>query len=588
MARYALNVINPTNWQSQDGVLVYVSPPEEAQHLAELQAKNAQETVDFRIDAAILSALENAKRSSAKLAEHAIAYAKRLETAVDISEHALWSQRNTIVSASMIVARDGTDELLDEHEEWLRRVFAKTFHETDHDSTRALRDGVRFNPVAIATLGIIYLWQRRRHQADRDTLLDLAGHGAAEAAHGFGAGLQVIREMDPRLIPALLRCALTAQVQPAHNWKTPQGKKAADYARHRERVNAAIAAERAWLGDEAVEPTWPRFPAHIVYVKHGIRIGGDDDPEQTLIATDAANDELRSHSAAIWVRQLTHGLAMQHLRWLAEFVKAYAQWTANANGAGCEPHVDIDNRPGEWNSIFIRLLAHTFTCMTPDDAAAEVMRAVTVPDESFFDIAAELVPAIDDIYFSVLGNDLNMVLRLRGIITDRLMASDGWRRERDRTELSVEMHIGPAIGALFFNYYHGFRGARCYLLGKGIDQVDPFLSQITRMIEDGPVPFTALLTMNLLEVSPKSAHAGFFLSSALVWLRRQPDNTRLWVDGGLGFRLANWLEALAGSDASFTLAGSPFRAQMDDVLARLIKVGVAEAYSVERAFAHAT
>lgn len=54
---------------------------------------------------------------------------------------------------------------------------------------------------------------------------------------------------------------------------------------------------------------------------------------------------------------------------------------------------------------------------------------------------------------------------------------------------------------------------------------------------DGPVPFTALLTMNLLEVSNKSEHMSFFLSSALTWLRRQPDHTRLWVDTGLGVRL---------------------------------------------------
>ena len=82
---------------------------------------------------------------------------------------------------------------------------------------------------------------------------------------------------------------------------------------------------------------------------------------------------------------------------------------------------------------------------------------------------------------------------------------------------------------------------------KGIDQVDPFLPQLATLIEQGPVPFTGLLTMNLVEVSPRTAHAAFLLSSALTWLRRQPTNTLLWVDGGLGARVALWLEAIVVS-----------------------------------------
>src|SRR4051794_2247241 len=102
------------------------------------------------------------------------------------------------------------------------------------------------------------------------------------------------------------------------------------------------------------------------------------------------------------------------------------------------------------------------------------------------------------------------------------------------------------------------------------------------------VPFTALLTMNLLEVSHKPEHTGFFLSSALTWLRRQPSNTLLWVDGGLGARLAKWLESVTGSDVSLRSATHPLRAQMDDVLARLVQVGVAEAHRVEQSLAQAT
>jgi hypothetical protein len=164
--------------------------------------------------------------------------------------------------------------------------------------------------------------------------------------------------------------------------------------------------------------------------------------------------------------------------------------------------------------------------------------------------------------------------------------SAGWKRERDRSEQRVELWIGPAIGTLFFNSYTSVSGARCYLLAKGIDQVEPFLPQLARLIEEGPVPFTAMLTMNMLEVSKKPEHAGFFLSSTVTWLRRQPGNAQLWVDDGLGARLAKWLEAVTMSDASLRAATHPLRAQIDDVLARLVRVGVAEAHRVEQLLAN--
>lgn len=584
MARYALNLIDPANWQPNDGGLTYISPQEEAEHVAKLQAASAPQMKDAHIEAAIQNVLENRERSSPELAIHAVAYAKRLESAADTPEDVLRSRTTAIVSAAMITVRDGADQLLDEHEGWVRGVFAKAFAANEHDVGSSMRDGIRFNSVAIATFGLIYLWLRRGREADRDALLDIAGRDAAEAAQGFGAGLEIVRDLDRRVIPAVLRCALAAQIRPMHKWDDPEENKAAEYARYRERMAKVIAAERAWLRGDAEEPTWSPFPPQAIYFKRGLRIGGDEAP-QPEVARAPDNDELRSQSAALWVRQLARGAGSGDLEWLTAFVMAYAEWTANANGAGLGPQTEINDRLSDWNAIFYRLLACSFVRLTPEDATTEVMRAIAVPDASFFDIAVELVRAIDDLYFNGLGLDLNLTLRLRSLVVERLLNAAGWQRERGRSELSVEMGIGPTIGVLFFNDYTPFSGARCYLRTKGIEQVDPFLPQLTRMIDDGPVPFTALLTMNLLEVSRKPEHTGFFLTSALTWLQRQPRNALLWVDGGLGARLAKWLESVTTSEASLRSAASPLRAQMDDVLARLVQVGVPEAHRVERLLA---
>ncbi len=580
MARYALNLTDPANWSSVDGGRAYISPPEEARHIEALQEKHAAHTQDVQIDAAIQGVLEDSTRSSHEFAEQAVAYTQRLSTVTDSPEDVLRSRTNAIVSAAMVLSRDGSDRLLDQHEEWARNVFAPTFATTNHIAGSGGPDGIRFNPVAIATLGLIHLWQRRGREGDCIALLELAGREDSLAAHGFGGGITVLREIDPRLASALLRCALTAQVQPSWVRQDTEEIKATKQAQHKERVAGAIQAELAWLNNVGPEPTWPIFPPPMISVQRGLRIGGNDHAARRAPAV-MPSDQLHSQRAATWIKQLTRDSGPDDLDCIVSFVDAYADWTAAANGAGHQPEAKIEGRMGEWNSVFFSLLARAFAAMTPDQVATHVARSVAVPDESFFDVANELVRMIDQVHFNGSGLDIDMAVRLRSLLADRLVQTAGWRRECDSSELSVEMHIGSAIAALFFNNYSLFTGSSCDLLAKGIDQVEPFLPELSRLITDGPVPFTGLLTMSLLEVSPRSAHLSFFLSSSITWIKRQPTNTQLWIDVGLGTRVAKWLETVFGIDATLRDPSHPLRSQMEDVLARLVQAGVADAHRVE-------
>ena len=583
MARYALNLTDRTNWRPKDGGLAYYSPPDEAQHLADLQAVHAPQAENFSIDAAIQTVLEDPARSSNELAERAVAYAKRLQGA-DTPEDALRSRTNAIASAAMMVARDSSDQSLDEHEAWARDVFKNVFAATECDVGRGMRDGICFNPVAIATLGVIHLWRRRQLDADRDLLLDLAGRETAEAAQGFAAGREILLDIDAHMIPAILRCALAAQVHPSRRrWNEPEETAAADHVRYRERVNARAATELSWLCGKVEEPSWPSLPPNTLHDRRGRRVGERD--AARLCVAAGTNDEFYAQTAALWVRQLAGKWTTQEPRWLMSFVSIYADWTARANGAGYETRAEFDHGLDHWNNIFFSLLGRALPILRPDAAATLVRQAVAVPDASFFDITEELVPAIDEMFFNDRALSIETALQLRMIISDRMVDSDGWRREHNQAKLSVEMRIGPAIGVLFFNKYSAFSSAQCYLLAKGIDRVGIFLPKLTCLIKDGSVPFTALLTMNLLEVSPRAEHMAFFLSSARFWLGRQPDNALLWVDGGLGGRLARWLEKITAIDPSIRCATHPLRAQVDDVLARLVRIGVAEAHQVERSLA---
>lgn len=68
-----------------------------------------------------------------------------------------WIQGQTVWSAALVAARDGSNELVVEHEAWIRDVFGRAIAEGE-DPVHRLRDGIRFNPLAIATAGLASLW----------------------------------------------------------------------------------------------------------------------------------------------------------------------------------------------------------------------------------------------------------------------------------------------------------------------------------------------------------------------------------------------------------------------------------------------
>ena len=286
--------------------------------------------------------------------------------------------------------------------------------------------------------------------------------------------------------------------------------------------------------------------------------------------------------AAVWVRQLTRDGEPADRSWIASFVEAYASWTAEANGAGLDRLAEIDGRSDAWNDAYFPLAAEVCASLPRDKAVTFIAAAIDVPDQSFFDVVEELVPALDQFVFNDRGLDLDAALALRAQVADRMLQTIGWQREEDRATMSVETRIGPAIAPLFFCRYNPFTETRCYLLPKGIDRIDPFLPLLARLIASGSVPFTALLSMSLLEVSPRGAHLPFLLDSATVWLRRQPTNTEFWIDHGFGARVTRWLAGVLQSDATLSMKSAPLGAQIDDVLARLVQVGRGGSTSTRR------
>ena len=136
---------------------------------------------------------------------------------------------------------------------------------------------------------------------------------------------------------------------------------------------------------------------------------------------------------------------------------------------------------------------------------------------------------------------------------------------------------------LFFNDHGFIQPAKCYLLPKGVDRLDSFLPVLEKLVESGPSLFVAVVTLNLVEVSPRSAHLPFVVAAAKTWLGSYPDDSDFWVDHGIGHRVCVWIEEVRRQEPALLDTDKAIRFDVDRLLAALISLGVADARRLEEA-----
>jgi hypothetical protein len=201
------------------------------------------------------------------------------------------------------------------------------------------------------------------------------------------------------------------------------------------------------------------------------------------------------------------------------------------------------------------------------------------PDKPFYDAAATFLRDLDTVYFQDRGIGQEEAVRIRTVLGDRLLDSDGWRRNARKKSASIEMHLGPTAAALFFNEYGYFQPPKAYLFEKGVDKLPPFLPLLQKISSDGPCLFVAIASLNLFEVSPRPQHAAFIISIAKGWIAAFPNDADFWGNHSIGRRICNLLERLFVGENR--VADAELRAEVDSMLAVLVRVGIAEASRLE-------
>jgi hypothetical protein len=295
-------------------------------------------------------------------------------------------------------------------------------------------------------------------------------------------------------------------------------------------------------------------------------------------------DEYADHqAAALWLANSKGLFEGENRRWLVDLVSAYAEWTAKANGAGLAAGEGLTGEPREWNDAYFDALANCLPAMALAEIDELVLDPIcSLPDEPFLDVLATFIADVDRVFFNGQGLSVEEAVRIRSVLAERLVETGGWRSMVRRRSSSIEMHLGPAVGAVFFNRYGFTQPPAAYLLPKGVDRLGPFLPLLTRLAEDAPCPFVAIVTLNLLEVAPRTGHAPMLVAAAKSWIGAFPDNSEFWVDQHIGRRTCRLLDiVLVKSNALFG-PHRMLRPVVNAILAALVRSGVPEAARLER------
>jgi len=588
-ARHALNVLTLANWiEREDGNLEYRSPPDEAAHFAALEAKRDLSAQASEMEARISMAVDGGTYATAETARDAVAYAEGgVPDGSDTDP--LQSRATRLVTTALLVARDGSDALLAEHEAWVREVIGIALEE-NADRGGSARDTLRYNRPAIAILALIHLWARLRKTADRDALVALATRQDRAAAPAVAAAVPRILEIEPRLFKAMMRAAYASMTW-CRKGREPEDEalRVAFEGERAARTDAAVKAELAWLDGDA-EPNWPAWPDERPNLRRAsrTRVPGSVTPEEfdadealeTAIDPSAVILHADHRAAAQWLA-IIQSAPEGAIGWRQEVVSAYADWTGRMNGLGYPADAEISCEPRDWNLHYFALYAERL--LDGDDAAfaADLPFVTELPDAPFADVAETVQHAADVIYFNHASRAPARPVALREKLVARLMTLNSWQSARDPAEARIDLNSGGVIAKMLFNTYGPINGTHSYLPPAVFDRVDPFLPVLRPMLPGGQTVFVARCTMNLLLVAPRPRHVGFLLDAVEAWFGRTT-SPELWITAGVGRQVVQWFEACVVEDAGLLAPAHPARARIDWALGRLVSVGVAEAHDLER------
>lgn len=633
MAQHVLHLLDPANWVTTQvtqkegtvvSVLAYRAPPQEAAHLARLTAARAELLSADAMRDALIAAVFAPARMPQELQRTAVAWAiaqGEAGAAAPVQEgrdkeFAAEQQEEAIVSAAMQVMRDGDEELRAAHAAWAMDVLVATVQSDPRNPVHESRGGLRYNRVAIATLGLVHSLKFSMSRTDIRRILELAVSDHHAAAHGFGAGARTLAAVDARLPRTVLRCALVSCIVFEGRWDATLEDKHAQAQAQQALAVLAVDAELAWIFDSAQEPAWPEFPAARPRSGYRMRLlaaldatddgdGSRDVDEDSNVDIDGEADgdrleaeepegeaqaalpvvraqRLHAQSAALWVKQWLRNPTDAGHPWLLGFVAAYMPWTIKANGGELSEGDEAEDAPREWTIVFFDAVAEVAASMPLALVHSDILEPIcSLPEQNFYDVLVNFLRSFDQLYFNGSHVTETCAVEVRSRLATHMMSTHGWTRLRGAESSSIEVHLGPAVAALAFNDFTRVAPSKCYLLPPGIASAEPMLATLTRLAKSAPSPFLAVMLLNFLEVAPSRIHMPLLATCGAAWLAVYPDSRSFWIDHGLGRRWCEVVRRVVSVDLAALAENVDDAAVIERVVARLVRVGIPEAAQLE-------
>lgn len=588
MGAHALNLVDRANWVEVDGQFRFVPPPAEAEHLARLETASRALALSSDIEAKIQLAANDPARGSAEIARQAAEHAAG-DLPDERDEDYLKARSTRLIATAMLIARDGDDVLLAEHEAWVRAVIdIALIEEVDAYGSG---ETLGFNRPGMAICALVHLWHRQKLAADRDRLLEAAVRGDRAALPAFTAARVTIDDADPRLIKSAIRMAFARR---RYRWQ-PYDEDPADkiaYETERARQDGeAVSAEIAWL-DGGPEPDWPTLPderpslrnrPRAILSRNRARIEFEQDEVEESWAprSKKASIHVETQGIAKWLGLLNRE-GCPRPTWFGEIVDAYAPWSARLNAHGYSADAELDRSPDDWNQQFYLLVAAVIMDAAQDRLDAFLKPILELPDRSFCDVADTLTRAADACYFNDSSRSADRACSIRRLLVTRTIALDRWSWHRRPGDLGIDLETGPTIAVMLMNEYVFGSGSRSYLVPAVFDRIDPLLETLRPMMPGGPTAFVALCTMNTLLLRPTVRHLDFLLLAIESWLEATAGDRTMWHDLAIGRKIAHWFERASMDDPSLYQRDHTQRPRIQAIFGRLVSLGVSEVHDLEQ------
>lgn len=593
MAIHALNVLDRSNWSelkdetgNPTGKFEYQAPAVERRQMEPLQKEAAPRMEEHSLRTAILNELYANPETTEEFLTASVDWAKKHEIVFESRPDFDWDGNHStkleaVVTVATLIARNGSAKLLEHEGTWARGVFHKAY-EGRIDPVFSQREGLQFNPQAIAFVGQSFLLERSRQPNDDERLLRFAASASYAPAHGYRAILPLLFRLDLRWLPSILRCAFEASIDAVGFWNDSEEEKMAHQASFNERVESRIRKELAWLRGEGSEPIWPTFPIkRAIRRRRGIRLGKGE--IATTVDTDEDQDRVNYHLAALWLkqnRQFPRGVPMPS--WMLDIVATYTEWTLLANGKGQDKGDRFDRGPSEWNDVFFELLPR---CLGDRDTSSlcEYLEVLfrDLPEEPLMSCLSTFIRSADVVHFDNRMLSVSQLLTVRSYAVERIKTTRLFSWNHDRDETSVTTDMTDILATLCFNNYNPFQPSKCYVPSGLIADIDPFLPLLEKFIESWRSPFVTLMYLNLFEIAPRPEQLSFIVGCTEKWLERFPQDNRFWIEWSVGQGISIVLKKIF-EDSPVAFGEDSIRERIDCVVSRLVGLGVPDAHELEQ------